>query len=143
MECPVCYTSKAKCRLVCSHSFCYQCIIHWYQECKNNTCPVCRQDIQLETLGDVREVHIQCTSNAEIENYNQFHKLLEKYAGLKIKDVAYLRRQDWVKWVMEYRAKNQKYTKYIFYGLQGTKKACYQERQEEQETCVFAKTHKD
>jgi hypothetical protein len=144
MECPVCYTSQAKYKLVCGHSFCYQCITHWYQECGSHTCPVCRSDIEFETNEDTRELHIQCAPNSKIDDYSRFQDLLEKYRGCtKIKDVEYLRRQDWVEWVMEHRAKKQVYTKYIFHGLQGTEEACYKERQEEQEAGIFTKAYKD
>jgi hypothetical protein len=144
MECPVCYTSKAKSKLVCNHSFCYQCISRWYQEYASHTCPICRTDIQFQSNEDVRELHIQCSVNSRIDDYNTFQDLLEKYRGCsKIKDAEYLRRQHWVEWVIEHRAKNQMYTKYIFYGLQGTQETCYQERHEDQEAGVFTKAYKD
>jgi hypothetical protein len=60
---------------------------------------------------------------------------------MDIKDVEYLRNRDWVKWVMEHRAKNQSCTRYIFHGLQGTEKACYEKRQEEPESSVFTKVY--
>jgi predicted DNA-binding protein (MmcQ/YjbR family) len=82
--------------------------------------------------------------NSRIDDYNTFQDLLEKYRGCsKIKDAEYLRRQHWVEWVIEHRAKNQMYTKYIFYGLQGTQETCYQERHEDQEAGVFTKAYKD
>ena len=143
MECPVCYTPKAKYKLVCGHSFCYQCITRWYQECENHTCPVCRQEICFQISEDTREVHIQCNPNTSIDNYLKFQGLLDKYRGYTIKDIEYLRRQDWVEWVMEHRAKNQIYTKYIFYGIQGTQKTCYKERQEESKTTLLKKTYKE
>lgn len=143
MECPVCYTPKAKYKLVCSHSFCYRCITHWYQECGNHTCPLCRQDICFEVHEDKREVHIQCTPEASIDDYITFQSLLDKYAGLEIKDLDYLRRQPWVQWVMEHRAKEQIHTKYIFHGLQGTKEASHQKRQKEQKAGVFSKVYKE
>lgn len=143
MECPVCYTPKAKYKLVCSHSFCYRCITHWYQECENHTCPLCRQDICFEVHKDTREVHIQCTPDASIDDYIIFQSLLDKYAGLEIKDLDYLRRQPWVQWVMEHRAKEQIYTKYIFHGLQGTKEASHQKRQKEQKAGVLSKVYKE
>jgi len=139
MECPVCYTSKAKYKLICDHSFCYQCISHWYQEYNNNTCPICRQDICFVPHDDTRELHVQCTSNATIDDYIVFQDLLRKYEGLKIKDLEYLRRQDWVEWVMEHRAKNHIYTKYTFYGLQGAQETCYKKRQKESKTSVLTK----
>lgn len=143
MECPVCYTSKAKYKLVCEHSFCYQCISRWYQECGNNTCPLCRENISFALHNDTREVHIQCAPNSKIDDYVTFQQLLEKHKNHTIKDVEYLRRQDWVEWVIEHRAKKQVYTKYTFYGLQGTKEACYKERQEEQKRRVLSKAYKD
>src|SRR6056300_1702874 len=114
MECPVCYTSQAKYNLVCGHSFCYQCISRWYQECGSHTCPVCRSDISFVLHEDTREVHIE-----------------------------YLRRQNWVEWVMEHRAKDQIYTKYILHGLQGTQEACHKKRQEEPKRSVLTKAYKD
>lgn len=104
---------------------------------------MCRQEICFQKNEDTREVHISCASNATIDNYVKFQSLLEKYRGCEIKDVEYLRRQDWVEWVMEHRAKNQIYTKYIFYGLQGTQEACYKERQKEPKTALLAKAYKD
>jgi len=92
---------------------------------------------------DTREVHIQCAPNSRIDDYVTFQKLLEKHKNHRIKDVEYLRRQDWVEWVIEHRAKKQVYTKYTFHGLQGTKEACYKERQEEQERRVLSKAYKD
>ena len=143
MECPVCYTPKAKYNLVCGHSFCYQCITHWYQECGSHTCPMCRKDISFVLHEDTREVHIECRPNASLDDYTRFNDLLDKYAGFEIKDIEYLRRQDWVVWVMEHRAKNQVYTKYIFHGLQGTQEACHQKRQEKPKRSVLAKAYKD
>jgi len=144
MECPVCYTSQAKYKLVCDHSFCYQCISRWYQEYGSHTCPICRSDIEFVSNEDTRELHIQCAPNSRIDDYSKFQGLLEKYRGCtKIKDVEYLRCQDWVEWVMEHRAKKQVYTKYIFYGLQGTQEAYYKERQEEQKARLFTKAYKE
>jgi len=143
MECPVCYTPKAKYKLVCGHSFCYQCITHWYQECGSRTCPMCRKDIDFEQNGDTREIHIQCTEDSSIDNYIEFQQLLDKYKGFEIKDIEYLRRQDWVHWVMEYRAKDQVYTKYTFHGLQGAQEASHKERQEKQERSILTKAYKE
>lgn len=139
MECPVCYKPHTEYKLTCGHSFCYQCITHWYQEFENNTCPMCRKDISFECNEDTREVHVQCNQYATIDDYVVFYDLLDKYKGLDIKDVEYLRRQDWVKWVMEHRAKKQSCTRYIFHGLQGTEKACYEKRQETQKASIFTK----
>jgi hypothetical protein len=78
-----------------------------------------------------------------MDDYIEFNRLLDKYTGFEIKDVGYLRRQPWVHWVMEYRAKEQVYTKYIFHGLQGAQEACHQKRQEKQERGIFAKAYKE
>jgi len=141
MECPVCYKTHTDYKLTCGHSFCYHCITHWYQECKNNTCPMCRKDITFECNEEIREVHIQCNIYATVDDYVHFHELLDKYRGMNIKDLEYLRKQDWVKWVMEHRAKKQTYTKYIFHGLQGTKKACYEKRQKESKADILPKVY--
>ena len=135
MECPVCYQEHTGYKLNCGHSFCYQCISHWYQEYESRTCPICRKDI----FFDTREVHVDCERNSSIDDYLHFHELLDQCRGLHIKDVEYLSCQTWVRKVIEYRAKNPSYTKYIFHGLQGTQKTCYQKRQEKQEAGVFAK----
>jgi hypothetical protein len=100
---------------------------------------MCRKDIIFIYDGNIREVHIQCNRKATIDNYVEFHELLDKYRGMNIKDIEYLRKQVWVNWVMEYRVKKQKSTRYIFHGLQGTQKTCYQKRQEEQKASILAK----
>ena len=87
MECPVCYVPETKCKLVCGHSFCYQCIAHWYQECGKSTCPMCREDIQFFIEGDTREIHIQCTRKSKIEDYTTFQELLDKHRGLQTKEI--------------------------------------------------------
>jgi hypothetical protein len=93
----------------------------------------------LKCHEEVREVHIQCNQYATIDDYIVFHDLLDRYMGLDIKDVEYLRRQDWVRWVMEHRAKKQSCTRYIFHGLQGAEKACYEKRQETSKASIFTK----
>jgi hypothetical protein len=143
MECPVCYTSKAKYKLVCDHSFCYQCIIRWYQECENHTCPLCRHDINFVGTDDTREVHVQCYPHSKIDDYLKFQHLLDKYAHLDIKDIEYLKRQPWVEYLTEHRVKNQVYTKYVFYGLQGTQEASHKKRQKEPEAGILSKAYKD
>ena len=69
MECPVCYQEHTGYKLNCGHSFCYQCIFHWYQEYESRTCPICRQDI----FFDTREVHVDCEHNSSFDDYLQFH----------------------------------------------------------------------
>lgn len=145
MNCPVCYTSRVDCNLACKHSFCYQCLFHWYQECGKNACPMCRQTISIVTGGNTREVHIHCVHNTSINRYVEFYNALNKvrHKNVTLRDIDYLRRQNWVKWVIEHKAENKEYTKYTFHGLQGTTEACYKERQKEQESGICAKTYKD
>ena len=46
MECSVCYSSVAKCQLVCGHQFCHGCVREWYQKCDDcATCPMCRGNL--------------------------------------------------------------------------------------------------
>lgn len=46
MECSVCYSSTAKCQLVCGHQFCHGCVKEWYQKCEDcPTCPMCRGNL--------------------------------------------------------------------------------------------------
>jgi len=102
---------------------------------------MCRKEISFELHEEVREVHIQCNQYARVDDYILFHELLDKYRGMTIKDVQYLRKQEWIKWVMEHKAKKQSYTKYIFYGIQGNEKACYEKRQETSKTSIFTKVY--
>jgi hypothetical protein len=104
---------------------------------------MCREDIQFFIEGDTREIHIQCTHKSKIDDYVTFQNLLDTHRGLETKEVEYLRRQPWVAWIVEYRAKDPVYTKYIFNGLQGTHDACHQKRQESTTRGVLTKAYKD
>jgi len=116
---------------------------NWYQKFEKHNCPLCRQSIRFLVDDDVRILRIECSSKASIDDYVTFKELLDKYAHLDVKDLEYLRRQKWVDNVMEYRGKNPEYTKYIFYGLQGTQETCHQKRQKEPQANLFTKTYKD
>ena len=97
---------------------------------------MCRQDITFIENGDVREVHVQCNRRAVIDDYLEFHELLDRYKGLDIKDVEYLRNQDWVRWVIEYRVKSQSSTRYVFHGLQGTQKRVTKNDKKNKNKCI-------
>lgn len=143
MECPICYTKSVKHSLICGHSFCHECITQWHIECKQSSCPVCRADIEFISQNHIRYVYVQCKPYTSLDMYVKFQELLEKYRGYNINDVKYLRSREWVKWVIEYKAKPSSFTTYTFHGLQGTKEACHKERQEIKETGVLAKAYKD
>ena len=54
MECSVCYTSTAKCHLVCGHDFCHGCVKEWYQKCEDQaTCPMCRGNLYFRGMRHV------------------------------------------------------------------------------------------
>lgn len=54
MECSVCYTSTAKCHLVCGHDFCHTCVKEWYQKCEDHpTCPMCRGNLYFRGMRHV------------------------------------------------------------------------------------------
>lgn len=143
MECPICFMSDAKHSLSCGHTFCYKCITQWYVEYDKYTCPMCRSHINFVSKDGTRRVYVQCFPSTNIDHYVKFQNLLERYKNYEIKDVEYLSSRDWVKWVIEHKAKDPDFTIYTFYGLQGTKEACHKERQEIKKTGVLAKAYKD
>ena len=52
MECPVCYSECTRgCKLICGHSFCYQCVKDWYQKAEAEpTCPMCRASLYFRNM---------------------------------------------------------------------------------------------
>lgn len=54
MECPVCFTNKATCKLVCGHSFCTQCTKEWWLKTQNECqgCPMCRRPLYFRGMND-------------------------------------------------------------------------------------------
>lgn len=55
MECPVCYTNDAKCKLVCGHSFCHECVKNWYIKGGGEGCPMCRQKLYFKGMYKKQE----------------------------------------------------------------------------------------
>lgn len=53
MECPVCYSDKATCNLVCNHSFCKDCVKTWYYKCDEPSCPMCRRNLYFKGMHKV------------------------------------------------------------------------------------------
>jgi len=49
MECAVCYEKSARCKLVCGHSFCSDCVKTWYTK-GSGTCPMCRKKIHYRRM---------------------------------------------------------------------------------------------
>ena len=56
MECPVCYTDKSSCKLVCGHEFCKSCVKTWYYKCEEPSCPMCRRDMYFKGMNRVVKV---------------------------------------------------------------------------------------
>ena len=52
MECSICYTCEANCKLVCGHSFCKGCVKNWYhKEPKDGcSCPMCRKPLYFKGM---------------------------------------------------------------------------------------------
>jgi hypothetical protein len=56
MECEVCYSETATCKLVCKHSFCKSCVKSWYQKSEEPTCPMCRSRLYFKGLYKLKRV---------------------------------------------------------------------------------------
>jgi len=55
MECPVCYSSTASCKLVCGHTFCNDCVKEWYHKSDEQNCPMCRKGMYFKGMYKVRK----------------------------------------------------------------------------------------
>ena len=69
--CVVCYTEPEKIKLVCNHSFCYDCIKNWYL--KNPSCPMCRKTIYFRGFYKIRNKWDQ------EQKEKKFDELYEEY----------------------------------------------------------------
>lgn len=49
-DCGVCYTNEPRCKLVCGHAFCYQCVKNWYQKSDEPSCPMCRGSLYFRNM---------------------------------------------------------------------------------------------
>ena len=80
-ECAVCYSEVATCKLVCKHSFCKSCVKTWYQKSEEPTCPMCRQQINVdveneENNDDEQTIHMYNEQEeepyrSELNRYNE------------------------------------------------------------------------
>jgi hypothetical protein len=55
-ECPVCYSETARCKLVCGHTLCRQCVKSWYHKCTDSEgakCPMCRKRLYFKGMYKV------------------------------------------------------------------------------------------
>lgn len=57
MECPVCYTNNATCKIVCGHTFCSECVKEWYMKCHHDhqDCPMCRGPLYFKGMEKFRD----------------------------------------------------------------------------------------
>ena len=151
-ECPVCYIRASNFQINCGHSFCYQCIKHWYQESETQTCPLCREYMEF------REVYVECDKNmdvlSEISKFQSTYIRLSnmKNATVHFDDVMYFMTRSWCLFVSQNNV-SCSHTRYIFidysdgtkileYGLR-LQKACHQKRQEEPEISILTETFKE
>jgi len=49
-DCGVCYVNEPRCKLVCGHAFCYQCVKSWYQKSDEPSCPMCRGSLYFRKM---------------------------------------------------------------------------------------------
>lgn len=77
MECPVCYSNKANCKLVCGHSLCRACIKEWYYKSDGGecTCPMCRQRLYFKGMYKVADTWDQ--ERFEQKNQEAFAEAFE------------------------------------------------------------------
>ena len=75
-DCGVCYTNEPKCKLVCGHAFCYQCVKNWYQKSEDPSCPMCRGSLYFRNM----RCHTEKWENERIDLYNEecFNNALEE-----------------------------------------------------------------
>ena len=72
-DCSICFeTIIEKYTLQCGHSYCQRCISKWIYLLNNQTCPLCRADVESEADYDSFEY---CLDNLMLTNYviNQFN----------------------------------------------------------------------
>ena len=76
MECPVCYTDKSSCKLVCGHEFCKSCVKTWYYKCEEPSCPMCRRDMYFKGMN--RVVKVWETERAIKKNEDAFSQAFDE-----------------------------------------------------------------
>ena len=75
-DCGVCYTNEPRCKLVCGHAFCYQCVKNWYQKSEEPSCPMCRGSLYFRNMM----AHVDRWIDERIDAYNEecFNAALEE-----------------------------------------------------------------
>lgn len=58
-ECEVCYAAKSHCKLVCGHSFCFECVKKWYNKGSAQNCPMCRAPIYFKGMYKKRQEWVE------------------------------------------------------------------------------------
>ena len=51
----MCYCNQARCKLVCSHSFCKSCVKDWYYASDEPSCPMCRKRMYFKGMYKVSQ----------------------------------------------------------------------------------------
>jgi hypothetical protein len=65
-DCPICISeAKDPVKLKCDHIFCKKCIEDW--AVKGNTCPMCRDDMKVQSFADICWTAARFISNAAME----------------------------------------------------------------------------
>ena len=75
-DCGVCYTNEPRCKLVCGHAFCYQCVKNWYQKSEDPSCPMCRGSLYFRKMRS----HVEKWDDERDKTYNEecFNNALEE-----------------------------------------------------------------
>jgi hypothetical protein len=76
-DCGVCYTNEPRCKLVCGHAFCYQCVKSWYQKSEEPSCPMCRGSLYFRNM----RCHLEKWEDERIDNHNEecFNQVFESF----------------------------------------------------------------
>lgn len=95
-DCSVCYTNEPKCKLVCGHAFCYQCVKSWYQKSDEPSCPMCRGSLYFRNM----RTHLEKWNDERVESYNEecFNSVFESFFDED--DLAYFGTED-IMWEIE------------------------------------------
>jgi hypothetical protein len=77
-ECSICY-ELTRFSLLCNHSFCLNCILHWCEI--NSNCPMCRHEISDDEIQDSYLIYKIKThdNNKAKELLNNFFNSIGKY----------------------------------------------------------------
>jgi hypothetical protein len=74
-DCGVCYANEPRCKLVCGHAFCYQCVKNWYQKSDEPSCPMCRGSLYFRSM----RTHVEKWEHERVDAYNEecFNQVFE------------------------------------------------------------------